>query len=447
MHSDRISRARRELILLFAMTLFMSLAGCRDFGSGPEKLPTRVSLTLVDVGVLESYLHVKVQNPATAEQLTILRNGTPLFMFAPPPEDTLLVDTTLVQGTTYSYRTELHSDDGATSEGASLEVRTLLPTSHNFTWETTLLGGGDPSWLSGAAILNDTLAYAVGAVYKPDSMGVWDFLPFNLARWDGVEWILLRMPFYTICGQAGRTPYPASAILCFGPGDIWTAMDGSQVARSNGILQIATMCLPVSYSIAGIWGKSPNLIYAVGTGGNILRFANDTWQKIESGTTVDIKDVWGVTSKATGKEVIYCAVTDVWHPGRSAILKLPNGSDVQSIPWNPNQELSSIWTANGVVLYACGDGLWRYHSGIWRQVLDGKAGYMNAVRGNGLNDITVADVFGHVFHFNGLTWEMFSPLAGSPDAGYVALAIRDDMIIAVGEGSGKGIITIGRRGH
>lgn len=41
MHYDRISRAWSELTLLVAMTLFMSLVGCRDFGSGPEKLPTR----------------------------------------------------------------------------------------------------------------------------------------------------------------------------------------------------------------------------------------------------------------------------------------------------------------------------------------------------------------------------------------------------------------------
>lgn len=140
-------------------------------------------------------------------------------------------------------------------------------------------------------------------------------------------------------------------------------------------------------------------------------------------------------------------MTDVWHPGRAAILRLSDGSTVQSIPWNPNQEPSSIWTSNGVVLYACGDGLWRHRSGIWRQVLDGKAGYMNAVRGNGLNDITVADVYGHIFHFNGLTWEKFFPLAGLPDAGYLALAVQGDMIIAVGEGSRKGVITIGRRGN
>ncbi len=75
MHCDRISRVRRELTPCFAMTFFMSLAGCRDCGSGREKWPTRASLTLVDVGVLESCLHVTVQNPAITEQLTITRNG------------------------------------------------------------------------------------------------------------------------------------------------------------------------------------------------------------------------------------------------------------------------------------------------------------------------------------------------------------------------------------
>jgi hypothetical protein len=61
-------------------------------------------------------------------------------------------------------------------------------TSHNFTWQIDTLGDGGGSVLYDVAIINNTLAYTVGEIYKRDSVGNWDPLPSGLALWNGRSW-------------------------------------------------------------------------------------------------------------------------------------------------------------------------------------------------------------------------------------------------------------------
>lgn len=72
---------------------------------------------------------------------------------------------------------------------------------------------------------------------------------------------------------------------------------------------------------------------------------------------------------------------------------------------------------------------------------------MNVIRANGPNDLFVADVYGHIFHFNGASWKEFTPDPSLVDNGYAALAVRGNLVIAVGENGGKCVITVGRRIH
>jgi hypothetical protein len=91
-------------------------------------------------------------------------------------------------------------------------------TSHIFTWELDSLGdatvGG--SILHDVAIVSDTLALAVGEIYTRDSTGKPDPVAYNLAKWDGKKWILMRILFYTVCGQQSTTPYLSNKLhSCF----------------------------------------------------------------------------------------------------------------------------------------------------------------------------------------------------------------------------------------
>lgn len=151
-------------------------------------------------------------------------------------------------------------------------------TSHNFVWDSpVLLGDGGGSILRDVAIVktDPPLVYAVGEIRLRDTVGNWDPVPYNLAKWDGQQWQFIRIEFNAICGQpSSTTPYPASAILAFGENGIWIAMDGDQVARWNGVMETEITCLSVSFSIKKLWGDNPNSIYAVGDGGNIVRYSH-----------------------------------------------------------------------------------------------------------------------------------------------------------------------------
>jgi hypothetical protein len=63
-------------------------------------------------------------------------------------------------------------------------------TSHNYTWQLELLGNGAGSGVFyDVAIINDTLAYAVGELYMKDSLGQDDPHAYNVARWNGRQWL------------------------------------------------------------------------------------------------------------------------------------------------------------------------------------------------------------------------------------------------------------------
>ena len=55
-------------------------------------------------------------------------------------------------------------------------------TSHNFLWTLDTLGDGNSSTLYDVAIINDTLAYAVGEISVRNSIGGYRTPAFNFAR-------------------------------------------------------------------------------------------------------------------------------------------------------------------------------------------------------------------------------------------------------------------------
>jgi hypothetical protein len=61
-------------------------------------------------------------------------------------------------------------------------------TSHNWTFETFLLGGAASSVLYDVAIVNDSTAMGVGELYLQDSSGQADPNACNLVKWDGQNW-------------------------------------------------------------------------------------------------------------------------------------------------------------------------------------------------------------------------------------------------------------------
>lgn len=319
-------------------------------------------------------------------------------------------------------------------------------TSHDLAWQLTTFGDNTSGLLRDVVIINDTLAYAAGEVYLSDSLGNWDPHAYNLAKWNGRAWSLLRIQFHSLCGQPGWTSFPTSSLVAFGENDLWIAMAGDQVARWNGSVQTATICMPVSFSITKLWGDSPSSIYAVGAGGNLLHYTNGSWEKLESGTTLDFREIWG---PGTGSAELLAVASNPYSSFDRKILRI-SGSTITALPdLGILEPLSGVWFVSGLQYYVVGSGIYQKSSlsdQRWRNgARDITTFYAEAIRGNALNDVYVAGDFGELLHFNGSTWKSYREQTGLQAGLFHAISLKGSQVFAVGENNSRAIIALGRR--
>lgn len=323
-------------------------------------------------------------------------------------------------------------------------------TSHLINWFVEDMGDfGSILW--DVAIINDTLAYAVGEIHHNDSL-------YNLAYWNGNEWTLHRILFYTICGQQHQNAYPASSIFAFSENDIWVGMRGSQVARLNGITQVTTYCIPVS--VRKLWGYDSHKIYAVGVNGQIALFNNSQWTQMESGTDVNLSDVWGSPDGsiiwAAGFEDSYGTIfLRNTGSGFEKVLEITD----PNMPHPLNQithVFKSLWTDKTDTVYLGAIGRvytapknttsyakeniwWDYENEIKFPPVT------NIIRGTAGNDIFVGGYLQFVRHWNGVSWKEYPEIEG--DGTWRGMAVNKNLIIAVGENysTGSAKIALGYR--
>ena len=352
--------------------------------------------------------------------------------------DTLVTDTTVSPGS-FNYYVAYRMVNGDVSDSSkTIQVRAMDTTSHDYSWVTFVLGAGNSSILRDVAIINDTLIYAVGEIYDYDSTGQVDQTAYNLAIWDGRSWRLRRLQFLTFCGQPYTSSYPARSIFAFGPQDMWVT-SGSQIVRWYGTSQSQPVCIPVSAS--RLWGSYNKSLYAGGANGKLAWYNGTSWQKLASGTSTNINDVFGTINSSTGRVEVYCAVSDYFQPGDRKILRIM-GNIVDSVNWNTGRIVASVWTPDGNHLYACGDGFFENIAGGWREMKGGVPAYTYCVRGNGRNDIVAVGDFGLIEHWNGASMKTYTPL---PDASYLSIGITKDMIVAVGTTGDRAVVSVGKR--
>jgi len=418
--------------IIIASISFLSLK-CKDVGVQPTD--KTFTLTVEDVSCTEVWLKLSVVNIAHPA-ITLKRDGITVDTIYLARADTAIVDENLLPSHTYTYTASLLNGSLASSSTA----RTMDTTSHNFNWQTFTLGDGTgSSVLNDVAIINDTLAYACGAIYSGGSV-------YNLARWNGQAWQLQQIQFYTICGQQSRTPYSASSIFAFSKNDIWIAMDGDQVARWDGNAQTATICLPVSFSVKKLWGENPNSVYAVGydgTNGIILHYNGSSWQKIESGTNTPIQDIWGAIDSKTGKRNILCGVSAGYNISGAQILSINENNTVSVVPWVSERRPFSVWFKDIFNIYTCGDGVFRRCPDLQWQEIAGASiipAVTRKLRGQANNDIFVVGDYCYIAHYNGKDFHLFPEITTSISLYELrSCDFKNNMMIAVG-GPGKAVI-------
>ncbi len=412
-------------VLPFLLALCFAAFSCKE--TPPEPNTGHLILEVEDVSCTEVWLHVRFVKLIGPEEIVLTRDGVTIASATVYAPDTTLFDEGLQASRSYVYGVSTR----LANFSATVQAKTLDPTSENFSWAIDTLGDVASSALYDVAIVNDTVVYAAGGIYLLDSSGNFDPNAYNLVKWNGRKWELLRIWFQTICGDTHLSSYPTRSLQLMSASDVWVAMDGDQIVRWNGTSQSNASCLPVSFVVLKLWGGSPNSVYAVGYSGNIVHFDGTSWQKLSSGTNVDIHDIWGVVDSSTGKAFILAPASYVAMLGDLEILHITDQNIVDTLYWGTGRRAQSVWFQSPRKIYVCGGGVFsRSQNGPWQEATDVPLIFTERIRGVALNDIFVVGDFGLVAHWNGLTWHVYPEVAAA--AVYASLAYNGRMMVAAG---------------
>jgi hypothetical protein len=184
---------------------------------------------------------------------------------------------------------------------------------------------------------------------------------------------------------------------------------------------------------------SINDFYVVSGNGFIAHYQNGKWTRIESGTTTNINDAWGVSENGTS--TIYCPVSSVFNPPQDKkILKITNDK-VDSINWRMDRIVYSCWTNNKNFLFVCGEGVYINKLGTWEQITL-PAITTNSIRGNDINDVFAVGSLGAIFHFNGINWQTINSYTQKEN---YSVDFKNNTVAICGYYNGKGFVEIGIR--
>jgi hypothetical protein len=336
-------------------------------------------------------------------------------------------------------------------------------TSHDFAWTIDTIGIY-PSYLMDIAMIDETGIWAVGEIHtsetdKFDSLSKWIPL-FNAVHWGGQQWELIRIPV-KIYNTNSFVIGELQAVHAFDSNDVWVTT-GGEVIRFDGSSWGSWEFLfddindTTFGGVKKFWGTSSSDLWCVSKTGNIFHYDGITWQKLSSGTNIDLYDVWG---SPEGGVIWACGLTDFV----GTILLKITGTNVEKVyedndNWsNIRQDtlsgvLTSIWTNDPAVVYIMS------HAGMYLASSDTRGdatriwlnddylpGFPRIMRGQSKNDIFTGGDFSMIAHYNGKSWKIFSELQGRIRTRGVA--IKENLVVAAGAelNSGRAIILRGER--
>ncbi|MBI2428906.1 MAG: glucosyl transferase [Ignavibacteriales bacterium] len=322
-------------------------------------------------------------------------------------------------------------------------------TSHDFVWTIDTLGDAS-SQLNDVIIINDTCAWAVGSMYLQDSTGNFIYPIYNAAYWNGKEWSLKRI---SVNFRSNIITPPLEGAFSFSATDIWFV--GSLPIHGDGqswtIYDVRSIAGLESISVAKSWGKNSSSMYFVGLGGSIVYYNGTTWQKIESGTTLPIQDIWGSTDTETGEQQILAVASNKFLNEGKKLLQIYNTTATAISDSGLSWSLSSIWFEANRQYYIVGGGLYKKTSivsdKLWQTFHQGlTAYYANTIRANNRNDIVIVGAFGNFLHYNGSTWKNYmGNELPAINGSYYSVAIKNNLVVAVGHIGSKAIVVMGKR--
>ena len=306
-------------------------------------------------------------------------------------------------------------------------------TSYDRNWQLFYFGEHSQSLIRDIAIINENDIWAVGEIYMNDSLGNPDANAYNAVHWDGQSWQLLRLRFYTFCGQPNTGPYPIKSIIAFNENNIWLTSN-SQITHFDGVNQLSIQCLPVS--VERIWGTNDNNIYLIGANGKIAHYNGVSWSSMESGTEVDLLDIWGGsdgTLWASGYSGDY-GTTVLLRNSVSSWVKVFEGTSSEQNNGFTINLITGVWSKNIFRIYLMkSDGIFLQanQNELFLQKRIAKFRYGSySISGTDDNNIFVSG-WRYVGHWNGISYREYPELyQGNRD--YYSIKAKGNTVCAGG---------------
>jgi len=321
-------------------------------------------------------------------------------------------------------------------------------TSQNFSWQSWSFGEHSSSVLYDVAIINDSSIWCVGEIYINDSIGQTDPQAYNAIHWNGSVWGLRRI---TVNYRGNLITPPLEGVFAFSNTDIWFV--GSLPLHGDGenwIIYDLRSTVDPNISLSKVWGSSSSDIYFVGRNGSIARYLNGTWSKIESGTDLDVYDIWGDYNDTNGEYEIIAIAAKQFITYDKKIFRI-TGNTIQniqtdSIPYS----IHGLWFMSGKKYFVTGAGLYSKNninnSSLWEWLHpDVTNYYLYAIRGQDSNDMFACGAFGETIHYNGNTWKSYRAETNIFNGAFNSIDINKNIVVTVGYDSPKAVIKMGAR--
>ena len=452
---------------------FLIIVACPKIDPPDDKKEielTQSSLSLSLESQWTTSLKIKATVRDTADTFTfeLLRDDSTvgIYTIENTPRDTILTDGPLTPSTEYQYHAFVLDGDIRTEYSDTLSAMTMDTTSHNFTWEIDTLGGYG-SYLNDVWIVNENDIWVVGNI-------VTDSMEYNMAHWDGVEWELMGLVSQDEqIGDPGIDPiienYSSNivdldAIHYFSDDDIWVCSGFPKHWDGNNwtLYHLQNMGFD-GVSINTMWGTSSSNLYFTGANGSIVHYDGTEFVKMESGTDLNLVDISGTSD---GEHIFVTGFNNEGALGGHSIALSYNGEwttlreEDHFYPVNGSDEfglISAVWCTTDTVYFMTYSGLRTYsiitneeRLKINRYSMGASDRHIIKFIGNSLNDIIFVGSFGHLIHFNGLSWSQMFGLNIQYPNGQLSIwgmDYNENLVVAVGDlfDYEKAVIVKGKR--
>lgn len=190
---------------------------------------------------------------------------------------------------------------------------------------------------------------------------------------------------------------------------------------------------PHGNAIHGLWARTERDVWAVGAGGLILRWFGSFWAPMRSGTSVELRavygqgdDVWVVGDEGTVlhwdgarfnvvptrtrarlRAVLVRDATDVWVAGDGGTLLRGSGGSLSAVPGTPVQDLYSV-SGRGTDVWVVGDGgtALRWNGAALQSLTTSTTKCLRAVKTISTSDVYMVGDGGLLLRWDGLAMQL-----------------------------------------